>query len=369
MYHLLEFVNKVAKDALNEEEMVAKIRSVLYKNYVKTVVENRTDVGFRMIFIGNRFKSDFRNPLTSECNGAVMFFNRAENKWTPLLIPTQLFNANRMSSKEIETKYRSGDYNVYPVVDGTLANLYFFEGKWRISTNKAYDATSLQFIHGKTYSDIFFECGGSFDNLDNGYCYTVCITSSAFHVANKLSKVTYIQRVNLSDRAKEMMQEPIEPIAWRELKNKLHSAVLDFKNKREMFLGVILRSEKESILLESNLMIKIRNFLYNFEFSKKLEPGTDLILANKLQVFLNRRDVSLFLALFPFYKKDFNKYNQILDGITEDICAGKLTTAYHRQVVQDLNDKKIDISASSWKLVSDFIRNPNYIAKLYDLVA
>jgi len=368
--NLLKFVNKIASE--NEEtEMVSKIRSVLYKNYIKTVVEAVDDSsdGFRMIFIGNRIKSDFNNPITVECNGAVLWYSREDNKFSVLTMPPHLFNSTKMTTKEIENKYKSGAYKCYPVLDGTISTLYFFKGSWRLSTSKAYDATKLPMINGKTYEDIFYESGGTTEGLDEAYCYTVCIKNDSFHVFNKGSNVTFLQRVNIETKEKEVFQEESIAMSWKSLKNNLHNAVHSFKSKKQVFFGVILRSESESILLESNLMIKLRNFLYNFSFAKKMNPECDLTFASMVYVYLNRRDVSLYLTLFPFYKKEFNRFNQILESNARLVLEGKPANSLCERAIADLESKKIELPKSEGlKIAVDFMRSTIYLNEFYELI-
>ena len=57
------------------------IRTYVYKNYIKTVVENSEDNSNRVMFIANRFKSDFNNPMSFECNGLIADYNKVNNSW------------------------------------------------------------------------------------------------------------------------------------------------------------------------------------------------------------------------------------------------------------------------------------------------
>lgn len=361
--HLLKFVNKVAESG--DADMIATIRSVLYKDYIKTVVEESDGNGFRMIFIGDRMKGNFNNPLTKECNGAVLYFDNVSFK--PLAVPPHVFNSSRMNIKMIENKFKSSNYKCYPVLDGTIANLYFFKGEWKISTSKAYDASAIVMVNGKTFKDVFFESGGSFEDLDKDFCYTVCIKDEKFHVFQPGSSVTFIQRVNLKTLEKEIFQEEIE-IGWKSLKVKLNNAIEMFKSKKTTFLGVILRSNEESILLESNLMIKLRNFLYNFTVSKKMNIEHDMIYLNVIKVFLSRKDVSLYLSLFPFYKKEMSRLNKILEENATALCEGNLYNDFCKKVKSDLEFKKIELTkADGLKIAYDFMRSPAYINEFYKL--
>ena len=152
------------------EDDIPNIRKYLYKNYIKTVIENtsnNTGVDeYRMIFIGNRFKSDFNNPISFECNGSLVSYNKIEKKWKTLVVPTELFNSQNLCKDELNTNIKNMDYTLYKVYDGTVVNLYFYNGSWRISTNKAYDATDLIFIENKTYQNILEELFSYYKTFD-----------------------------------------------------------------------------------------------------------------------------------------------------------------------------------------------------------
>ena len=61
------------------------IRSYVYKNYIKTVIENsiQETEKSRIMFIANRFKSNFENPMSFECNGLIAV------SYTHLTLPTK----------------------------------------------------------------------------------------------------------------------------------------------------------------------------------------------------------------------------------------------------------------------------------------
>jgi hypothetical protein len=87
------------------ENDIDNIRKFLYKNYIKTVIEKpeleAPDTEYRIMMIGNRFKSDFKNPISFECNGAIVSYNRKDNKFKTLVVPTELFNSQTLCKEEI----------------------------------------------------------------------------------------------------------------------------------------------------------------------------------------------------------------------------------------------------------------------------
>lgn len=394
--NISNFINgKVAKliHTHSETEIINQIRSFLFKNYIKTVVENVDNEadGFRMMFIANRFKSKFDNPITRECNGAVFFFSRKTKQFYPLVVPAPLFNSQKLTKSNIHGFYKNGGYMVTPVMDGTIMNLYKYKNEWKISTNKAYDATNLIMYDEKTYMDVLNECmeyehnaavKGYLSSLQNtsGCCsITLCVKNSGFHVFQENfteygykmnNRITIVQQFHMTENSAPLKVE-FEPssviyaftshantvssdnyLSWKELMNKMSTSISTFKRYNSQvgftpFLGVILRSkctettgEYSDILLESNLMAKIRNFLYNFGFSKNLtyknvlsnnfsqeavKSYYNMACVNRLYIFLNRKDVNLFTSLFPHFKKEFSEYNQFFSFLTTFIMKNSST--------------------------------------------
>lgn len=443
MLHISNFINNKI-NSNNLEESISSIRSVLFKNYIKTVVEDhkQEDDSFRMMFIGNRFKSDFTNPITAECNGAIYEFNKTTNLFKPLVIPTNLFNSQKLVKNNIGNLYKGGKYNVYPVMDGTILNLYYYKDNWRISTNKAYDATNLMFCNGKTYGNVLEELMSysyntlKLDEMDINCCYTLVIKYSKFHFFNSnnlenSNKIVVLRKVDLNslDIAwnTDIGISLSNSGSWKSLNNNIQNAIT--KHKKECnninytpFLGVILRAvdssvpiEYRDILLESNLMSNIRNFIYNFTFAKSLKyydclnfsdtnkcitDGNyyNLMEVNKLQIFLQRKNSS-FLNLFPQFKQDFNNYNLFIIFLTKLIMRN--FTLLYKQIeginikntehinllpleentefeynqklknmiiliISFIKEKKINImSPEGWDILYDFLMNTKYVDYYY----
>lgn len=455
MLHISNFLNnKISSNSV--EEAIPSIRAVLFKNYIKTVIEDissyENPTGFRIMFIGNRFKSDFTNPISEECNGAIYTYNFLEKSFKPLVIPTPLFNSQKLVKNNISNLYKEGKYDVYPVMDGTILNLYYYNNSWRISTNKAYDATNLQFCDGKTYGEILEELSnysynkGVFDinTLEINKCYTICIKYSKFHFFNEgnqepcNNKITVLRYVDLQTGIITWnpaigISKSNECIPWKQLNNNIQNAVSKHKKlgnqlSYKPFLGVILRVncsnsygiQYNNILLESNLMTNIRNFIYNFTFSKSLKyydslsslykldntlvdnSYYNLIEVNKLNIFLQRKNNLLFISLFPQFKEDFNKYNSFIVFITKlimknynFILKSSFMNTENNKPVNDINlfsidgevitwdynskltnlviilaseikEKKLNIiSPEGWDILYDFLMNTKYVDYYY----
>ena len=187
--------------------------------------------------------------------------------------------------------------------------------------------------------------------------------------------------------------------------------------------GIILRSHNfnktksySNILLESNLMMKIRNLIYNHNFAKKLNyfdklsnntnidknyyNMQDLINLNR---FLIGKDLTLYLLLFPQFKDNIEHYNNFLKNLTKYIIKNyfifqkyindfanvikninmiEITpnhTEFHINpqklnklslyICLDLKNKKIDLNVSdNYDILYDFLHNIIYIDYYYSCI-
>lgn len=431
------------------------IRSYVYKNYIKTVVENTSnnDNESRVMFIANRFKSDFNNPMSFECNGLITEFDKLNNQWKVLVIPTELFNSQKLIKSEIINLYNQKNYNLYKVHDGTIINLYYYKDSWRISTNKAYDANNLEFINNKTYLDVFNELLNIYPNfniskLDVNKCYTLCMKYSPYHpfIENHYenpNKVIFIQSVdmyefNTNKKLKINENEDLGfPVTekynindYSNLQNVyliLNNEINRFKkeNKNENYkpiFGFILRSSDfnrtknySNILLESNLLSKIRNLLYNHNFTKKLHfynilENQNNVVINKnyynmqslicLRIFLLKKDLNLFVNLFPQSKLVIKSYDLFLKYLTKYIIKNfnvlsksminidklfkneivldtyqlpcEMNINYNKLnklvmiILSDLKDKKINLNViENYDILYDYLNNLVYLDYYY----
>ena len=348
------------------------IRTYVYKNYIKTVVENSEDNSNRVMFIANRFKSDFNNPMSFECNGLIADYNKVNNSWKLLVIPTELFNSQKLIKSEIINYYNQNNYKLCKVYDGTIINLYYYKDCWRISTNKAYDANNLIYTDNKTYLDVFNELLNNYPNfhiskLDTNKCYTLCLKYHKYHpfIENQNenpNKIILIQSVDMNEfnNNKKLkinenedlgfeMTEKYDINNYKNLQNlylMLNNEINRFKKESKLenykpVFGFILRSKNfavtknySNILLESNLLSKIRNFIYNHNFTKKLHfynilDTQNSIVINKnyysmlhlicLRVFLLKKDANLFITLFPQLKETMVIYEHFMKFLTKYI--------------------------------------------------
>lgn len=393
------------------------IRSYVYKNYIKTVIENNNLIKdkVRIMFIANRFKSNFENPMSFECNGLILEHDINLNKYRFLVIPIQLFNSQKLIKSEIEKHFNANDYKLYKVYDGTIINLYYYNNEWKISTNKAYDANNLLFINNKTYKDVLLEILNyypefSFNKLNPMKCYTLCMKYHDYHpfIENlhyNNNKLIFLQSINMDDFNNNQKLEIIEneniglPLSQQydihsfqnlnSIYNTLNNEIIRYKKEKhlanyEPIFGIILRSNNfnktknySNILIESSLMNKIRNMIYNHSFTKKLnfydvlDKFNNMIIDKNyynmlnlisLKIFLTKKDLNLFTLLFPDYKQHMKIYDYVFKYMAKYII--KNSHIFENNIHNVDRILKNNLNLDTIILPSDIAINFNKLNKL-----
>lgn len=254
--------------------------------------------------------------LTQECNGLVL----ERDSWAPLVIPVPCSH-NTNVSNIVEKCLRDNRYNIYPLLDGTTVNLYFFQGSWRLSTTHSYELTNAPYVGTDiTYQDMFESATGlKLVDLpfDRNYSYTFMLTHPDIHLywKSKLDKpkATFIMKANLSDFTRvygEFPEEksiecqmPIETDA-----NSIGDLLKMGEEKDPHFMGWILRSKDPSITndvsyvtLESDRYRFIRKNLYDRELVGKLSMHPEFDRTNflLLHACLHYHASRTFVDMFP----------------------------------------------------------------------
>lgn len=206
----LEFCNNFEKlhQDLNLEDRMYKLRTELFlKGICWTDNKSGTDMTefVAIFFLKKAFNDiDFNNPMVVECNGIVLHCDHSmETPWRLLVKPLPNATKTCLSIAQIGKYFQSGAYDVYETLDATIVNLYF-DNQWRLSTNKAYDASNLCFCGSRTFLDVFNEIAlynnqnFSFDKLDTNNTYTIAIRFEEFHIFDETMNGRYVSEYDNS---------------------------------------------------------------------------------------------------------------------------------------------------------------------------
>lgn len=364
---------KFLTEQTKQNKTLADVRKFLYKNYVKTVIEDIDATKKRVMFISNRKQSNFDNPLSAEMNGLITTHDELTNQWEVIMVPTTNFNSSKMKMINIEKLYNEKLYKVYKAYDGTIINLYYYNDEWKIATNNGYDVTNLNINQEYTYKNLFNEICLQYpdfqlENLDTNKCYTLCMKYNKIHLFDELcmtSVMTLIQSVDLktftisiTDSIGFPVQELITDIPFKNLFNNNKKSLDNYKtylknktNNYQHNYGYILKSVNPPITqsysyiyLESELMKNIRRMIYDYRYLPDTIKSDkvfnyDVNILNIIKYILTNSDDN-FKRYFPKYG---NKYDMIKKFILNDLP---------EHVLNNLNN--IDVSKNSVK----FMINP-----------
>lgn len=97
----------------------------------------------------DQINSDFNIKLVRECRGIILD-NRT---WEPVCYPfNKFFNMGEPYADTVD-----GRIYVYQKVDGSLAKVWYYEGRWRLSSNGAIDATQVTVGNNVNFFGLFMQ--------------------------------------------------------------------------------------------------------------------------------------------------------------------------------------------------------------------
>ncbi len=415
----IKFVNNyLANNAsLDIATKIAKLRRDLYSHgicWTDSVSGNFTDDSFRVILYikSNTDNVDFSNMMVNECNGMVLEYQRDNNhgRFVPLVVPTPNFNKNKVSMGQINKYYRSGQYNVYEVLDATIINLYYYDNQWRISTTKGYDVGNYEFAEGLTYLEVFNKIirdgyhNFHFDNLPKNHCYSFALRYDQYHLFDETKHIysknimkSYMYTLRVVDLNKMKSTSEVfvgipyqMPVNIKSAKNV--STLIDYAKhaynkymkaystnqyRYKPLYGYILRASHstvsvgyKNILITSTLFKVIKNGLY-----RNRAATTNEIIA---KMFVSK-DKDKNKVLFQQFTPQFNKLEAVVSHVCEDtlaVLSGKdhlstyqLVKEFSTKLGEDMiRDGLVVSSTLHISVVYDYLHSIDYVQFIESLI-
>jgi hypothetical protein len=284
--------------------------------------------------------------------------------------------------------------------DGTTVTLYYFDNKWCMSSSNGYEINTYLWMGPLSYEAAFKDVATkypefSFDRLDKSKCYTIGFRHNDFHpLLTDPSSAWFIQSVDLNTLVVSFdesiglpFQEKVkitnsdqfykELHELREsLNNYVHSARGNGANPTIRY-GLILRGKFETrgssanVFLESELMKRIRQLMYNLPKEKTTKMTIDnnnRLEYSILRAYLNYTSARYtFINLFPQYASQYEKYSNIINKLVTRIVQSYRNKNVHAVVVKKMNgsgsntNNNNEDKTSSYidKLTSAFIEHLN----------
>lgn len=423
--NMLKYLNNLNK-SLDET------RSTIFTHYIKWCDDRQLyndaerPEETRVIFYSDKFKSDFKNPITKECNGVVFGYNpKNKMKWRVIAYPPECFNMNPLSIQKMNKYYLSNAYQIYESLDGTMLTLYYYKGEWRMSSYKGYDVTILPFCNEKSYMDVFLELTKqkyptfSFDRLQKNKSYTICLRYHPYHIFDEhlgmetsIEVNSYIMLIQSVDLSKERQQVfdirpqynddiglPVQtPVSYNEktITNLFNYAKQSYsKYERDIRMngyltkkplyGFILRSkniehEYRNIYIESSLMKFIRLALYNPK--KNAKTNNHDIPFLQISTILNRSNYQKYYMIFRQFSNEYDILLKLLKEIIPEVLYKHISSTHYisiqelyeeyKQYFPDLDRFKSLISTIVYDMNQDKLilksDNENCKSIIYDYI-
>ena len=185
----LKFLNSFSLSQETFTQDIANIRTKFFETGICWTDDVKGQfspaVPFRVVLYPKKGYVDFKNPMLTECNGLVVSF---DNGWNLLGLPQGAFCTNKISMKKLNDLYTSGGYEVYESLDATILTLYYYNGRWCMSSTKSYDIGASEMVDGMSFMDAFHDLMNTkyksfrFENLNKEYSYTVALRYSKYHI-------------------------------------------------------------------------------------------------------------------------------------------------------------------------------------------
>ena len=255
-----------------------------------------------------------RSPGVEYLNGLVIdIFNKRV-----LSIPPRLLH------KSMPRRMNINNYTVYPIIDGTVINAYYYDDAWQFGTTRAFDIMPYTFVNDIKYRDAIHEVmqGAKLelDSLDTTCCYTFIFRHPLLHpLKQDPQNMWYVGGYKLTtgeplaDNPTSLkMQMPLdEQVSLGVLENKCRKSVVQYNKFGEINYGYILRNRDPQygdIIVQSELHKLVQEMVYDMPKSTYGiidDVNTPAYLALKS---LLKGSGKLYQKLFPQYAHFIDEY-------------------------------------------------------------
>ena len=271
-----------------------------------------------ILFKYNQVDSDFGNPIVRECRGLIL-----DAKFKPVCVPFFKFG-NYGESYCPDIDWTSA--RVQEKIDGSLIKVWFYDGKWKVSTNGTIDAYkseigqpifSLLDIPFKTFGELFDvaskNAGLDYSKLDKNKTYMFELVSPYNKVVVPYKDTTIY---HIGTRNNDTLEELEEDIGVQKPKHfNLHTLQECIETTK-----VMPYSEEGYVVVDKNWnRVKIKSPQY--VAVHHLKNNGDLNIASLVQL-IRANEIGEFCTYFPEYKEIILKLDDEIKNIIQDLENG-----------------------------------------------
>lgn len=302
--HLLNCLNNTT--AYQETEQILKSKGL--------IVKKNEELGLFLVKY-DKENCDMNDTDIQKCRGLIMEVNTNKLVCVP---PFKSMTLNEFSN--VIPNFSDVIYEEF--IDGTMINLFHYNGEWIISTRSKIGA-NCKWYSNKTFDELFKDSSSNlqYDKLNTKVCYTLVLQ----HPDNRIVKNYNNPEFTLVS-ARLIEDGSYKDLDLNELKSELtsenHSINIPSIFKFNNFMHAMDYVNNQSydfqglVMKHNGFRSKIRNAKYNYV--KNLRGNT----RNMKYIYLSlRKDNTLngFLEFFPEYSNEFLEYRSQLMRTTSDL--------------------------------------------------
>lgn len=421
----IKFLNNNTDANLPIKSVMNKLRTAFYAIGICWTDELQGEFinnnPYRVILYTRSTNVEFKNPMCKECNGLVVEY--FSGKWKLLAMPMHSICTNKISMKKVNMLYSANAYDTYEVLDATILTLYYYNGRWRLSSKKSYDIGDIEMVNGITFMDAIHDLMESkyksfkFNNLNCQFSYTIGLRYSRYHIFDETKHMdnrttnippegvdmnSYIMVLAVADLqtahyvSKYVAGLPRQnPMTRKDLNinvllNYARSAYAKYAKayrlqnfKYKPLYGYVLRAkhknvpnEYSTIYIESELYKIIKTGLYKDNSAIRNANYNQLIV----QMSNNYDRYEQFKILFQQFDDKFNKLNNLVDQlsliVTERIICDGMEESKDDHMLSEQEEIFIGQMVAKFKnesnitsgVIRDAIFSKQFVNHLYELL-
>ena len=258
---------------------------------------------------------NLEDPLTMKCRGLVVETATRKIVSVP---PEKSYRFECFSSYV----HNWNDVIVEEFVDGTMINVFNYQGEWHISTRSNIGA-NCRWYSSKNFNELFDEAKGTldFEQLNSSYCYTFVLR----HPENRI--VTNYESADLClVQVREILEDRYNDIPVVTVQEHLKSQGVDvsiperYSVSAPEEINTLLSSmdfQKQGLVFKFNgTRSKVRNTEY--DRIKFLRGNNKNMLYNYIEL-RKKGMVNEYLEYFPEFKDEFSVYRKDIEKTTMNL--------------------------------------------------
>jgi len=276
----------------------------------------------------NKKRSDFSNDALNNCNGIILEAPEFDSCVPQLIAYSFPVISDYNNAYEENVKNNWDKYDVESMIDGAIIRLYYYEGKWCLSTIKKIDANRTSWEGKDSFQTLFNEaaanCGLDYTVLNKEYCYTFVLchpnnhmivsydTKMIYHVnTTQVKEDNIIEYVNHDIGIKQCNR--YENLTFEQF-NEIINKELDKPITVNQTIGLILTNK------ETGAKIKVDTRCY--KEARDLKGNVPNIKYRVIRLLLEEKfnldseRIIKFCQYYPQYKKDVDHVNERVNKLT-----------------------------------------------------